>query len=196
MSLSAKTLRSGGVIAFPTDTVYGIGAIFYKSDSVAQLYKIKSRPHNKAIPILIGNKNQLDSIAKNISLTSKQLMKLYWPGPLTIIMQKQDTVDSIVSSSNTVAVRMPNFDWLRDLISLVGPLAVTSANKSSEPAAITYNEVQRSIGDDVDLIVKNDVFSLSTNSFSQASTVVDCSIEPPITLREGPISNLDIIENI
>ncbi|MDP6583298.1 MAG: L-threonylcarbamoyladenylate synthase [Anaerolineales bacterium] len=184
---SARILNSGGLIAFPTDTVYGVGALFTNKSAVKRLYDTKSRTLNKAIPILVGNFYDIWSLSKEVTPSAQKLAKLFWPGPLSLVVHKSDNVPDIVAPGSTVALRSPNHYWLLELLSLVGPLAVSSANKSGESEAISCNEVQASFGNKLDLIVSGTIIRPSL-----PSTVVDCSVDPPKIIREGPISSASI----
>ncbi|HCU98575.1 MAG TPA: threonylcarbamoyl-AMP synthase [Chloroflexi bacterium] len=196
ISIAASALKLGGTVAFPTDTVYGVGAIFSFPNSVDQLYKIKSRPYDKAIPVLVSSVSQLDLLAKNISTTTKLLIQHFWPGALTIVIHKHPSVNNVVAPDSTIAVRMPNHLWLLNLIEASGPLAVTSANKSKKPATNSYKTVHDSIGNNIDLLVKTTCHTtlFYPNTPSLASTIVDCTKKPPVVLREGPISKSEIMK--
>ena len=184
---SANILKYGGLIAFPTDTVYGVGALYANTDAVRRLYNVKSRAHNKAIPILIEKLSDVWSLSTKVSQSAQNLAKAFWPGPLSLVVYKSASVPTIVAPGSTVALRSPDHSWLLELLNQVGPLAVSSANKSGEPHAISYTEVQASLGNKIDLIVSG-----KTLRPSLPSTVVDCSVDPPKVLREGPISALSI----
>tara|TARA_B100000945_G_scaffold321456_1_gene336157 strand:- start:7357 stop:8001 length:645 start_codon:yes stop_codon:yes gene_type:complete len=196
VSIAANALKLGGTVAFPTDTVYGVGAIFSFPNSVDQLYKIKSRPYDKAIPVLVSSVSQLDLLAKNISTTTKLLIQRFWPGALTIVVQKHPSVNNVVAPASTIAVRMPNHLWLLKLIAASGPLAVTSANKSKKSATNSYKTVRHSIGNNIDLLVKTTSHKtlFDPSAPSLASTIVDCTKKPPVVLREGPISKSEIMK--
>tara|TARA_B100001123_G_C15287760_1_gene1016255 strand:+ start:1572 stop:2204 length:633 start_codon:yes stop_codon:yes gene_type:complete len=187
INISVKILTNGGLIAFPTDTVYGIGALFTNTSAVKRMYDAKSRALNKAIPILVGSFSDAWSLAKDLSPSASNLAKTFWPGPLSIVVNKSDSVPTIVAPGSTVALRSPNHSWLLQLLNLVGPLAVSSANKSGKSESISYSEVKKSFGNELDLIVSG-----NTNGPSLPSTVVDCSVNPPKILREGPISSASI----
>ena len=184
---SVKILNSGGLVAFPTDTVYGVGALFTNKSAVKRLYDAKSRTLNKAVPILVGNFYDVWSLSKEVTPSAQKLAKTFWPGPLSLVLRKSDNVSAIVAPGSTVAVRSPNHFWLLELLSLVGPLAVSSANKSGESESISCTEVQASFGNKLDLIVSG-----TTIRPSLPSTVVDCSVDPPKIILEGPISSTSI----
>ena len=184
---SVKILTNGGLIAFPTDTVYGVGALFTNTSAVKRMYYAKSLALNKAIPILVGNFYDAWSLAKDVSPSARNLAKAFWPGPLSIVVNKNDSVPTIVAPGSTVALRSPNHSWLLELLNLVGPLAVSSANISGASDSMSCSDVKASFGNELDLIVSG-----NTNRPSLPSTVVDCSVNPPKIIREGPISNASI----
>jgi L-threonylcarbamoyladenylate synthase len=167
--------------------VYGVGALFTNKSAVKRLYDAKSRTLNKAIPILVGNFYDVWSLSKEVTPSAQKLAKTFWPGPLSLVVRKSDNVSAIVAPGSTVAVRSPNHSWLLELLSLVGPLAVSSANKSGEPESMACSEVQASFGNKLDLIVSG-----TSVRPSLPSTVVDCSVDPPKIIREGPISSTSI----
>tara|TARA_B100000809_G_C14987156_1_gene476641 strand:+ start:291 stop:923 length:633 start_codon:yes stop_codon:yes gene_type:complete len=184
---SASILKNGGLIAFPTDTVYGVGALYTNISAVQRLYNVKSRAPTKAIPILIGKLSDIWSLSTDVTQSAKTLAEAFWPGPLSLVVYKSTSVPTIVAPGSTVALRSPNHSWLLELLNHVGPLAVSSANKSGEPDATSYTEVQASLGNKLDLIVSG-----KTIRPSLPSTIVDCSVDPPKMIREGPISALSI----
>ena len=151
------------------------------------MYYAKSRALNKAIPILVGNFYDAWSLAKDVSPSARNLAKAFWPGPLSIVVNKNDSVPTIVAPGSTVALRSPNHSWLLELLNLVGPLAVSSANISGASDSMSCSDVKASFGNELDLIVSG-----NTNRPSLPSTVVDCSVNPPKIIREGPISNASI----
>lgn len=180
-------IRVGGVVAFPTDTVYGIGADPFQPEAVASLYRAKGRPADKAIAVLMGSSGDLPKVAQNIPDWVQRLMEAFWPGALTLILEKQPAIPSIVSGTDTLGVRMPDHPVAVELMGATGPLAVTSANVSGVAAASEAAEVERQLGGKIEMIVDGGV-----SPGGQPSTVLDCSTYPPKVLREGPISTRQI----
>src|SRR5258705_3356554 len=125
-----EILRTGGLVAFPTDTVYGLGALAFDGKAVESIYPAKDRPIEKAIPVLIGDMNGLDEVALDISHMVRELAVRFWPGPLTILVPKKPGLPESVSAPSTVGVRVPDHDIARPLLRAAGPMAVTSANIS------------------------------------------------------------------
>jgi len=142
---AAKILRSGGVIAFPTETVYGLGALLTKPKAIARIYKIKQRPRSKPLQVLIANFRQ----AKELGVFDARAMtyaKKHWPGPLTLVVYKTRKVPAIVSAGGkTVGLRIPAHRTILNLIRRVGPIAATSANIAGEKPALTAAAVKQQL---------------------------------------------------
>ena len=177
---AAQLLREQRLVAFPTDTVYGLGTLAFDGPTALKLYVAKERPPEKAIPILIADITDLDQIAIDVPPIARQLMETFWPGALTLVVPKQPHIPVEVSATNTVAVRMPDLDLARDLLRLTGPLAVTSANRSAGPNPRTAQEVLDQLAGRIDAIVDG-----GQTPGGVPSTVVDCTPMTPTILREG-----------
>ena len=187
----ADYAKQGKLIIMPTDTVYGIGCDAFNETAVAHLYKVKQRPYSKAIPILIAEVNQLDKVVSHIPDNTRDLIRRFWPGSLTIIFPKNPNLPPNISPDDTVAVRMPDHSITRSIIRMVGgAMAVTSANLSGEMSALNGDEAMRIFNGYVAAVLND---GLSPQSL--ASTVVDCSGETLKILREGPISKRDLFSN-
>jgi len=180
IDLAAQLLREQRLVAFPTDTVYGLGTLAFDGPTALKLYVAKERPPEKAIPILMADISDLDQIAINVPPIAYRLMEAFWPGALTIVVPKQPAIPIEVSTTNTVAVRIPALDLARDLMRLTGPLAVTSANRSSGPNPRTAQEVLDQLGGRIDAILDG-----GTTPGGVPSTVIDCTQLTPVILREG-----------
>ena len=180
LDLAALFLREHHLVAFPTDTVYGLGTLAFDGPTALKLYVAKERPPEKAIPILMADISDLDRIAINVPPIAYRLIETFWPGALTIVVPKQPTIPIEVSTTNTVAVRIPDLDLARDLMRLTGPLAVTSANRSSGPNPRTAQEVFDQLGGRIDAILDG-----GTTPGGVPSTVIDCTQPTPVILREG-----------
>ena len=177
---AAQLLREHQLVAFPTDTVYGLGTLAFDGSTVLKLYVAKERPPEKAIPILIADIADLDQVAIDVPSLAYRLMEAFWPGALTIVVPKQPRIPIEVSTTSTVAVRMPDLDLARDLMRLTGPLAVTSANRSAGPNPRTAQEVLDQLEGRIDAIVDG-----GETPGGVPSTVVDCTQVTPVILREG-----------
>ena len=180
LDLAAQMLRDHRLVAFPTDTVYGLGALAFDGPAVLKLYAAKERPPEKAIPILIADIADLDQVASDVPPLAYRLMETFWPGALTIVVPKQRRIPIEVSTTNTVAVRMPDLDLARELMRLAGPLAVTSANRSAGLNSCTAQEVFEQLAGRIDAIVDG-----GETPGGVPSTVVDCTRAAPAILREG-----------
>ncbi len=180
LDLAAQLLREQRLVAFPTDTVYGLGTLTFDGSTVLKLYVAKERPPEKAIPILIADIADLDQVAIDVPPLAYRLMETFWPGALTIVVPKQPHIPVEVSASSTVAVRMPDLDLARDLMRRTGPLAVTSANRSAGPNPRTAQAVLDQLAGRIDAIVDG-----GETPGGVPSTVVDCTQAAPIILREG-----------
>jgi len=181
-------LKKGGLVAFPTDTVYGIGALAFDGKAVKSIYEAKDRPTEKAIPILIAEIMELKKVASNISVATRQLASRFWPGPLTCVVSKLPLLPSVVSATDTIGVRIPDFAVTRILLRLTGPMAVTSANISDQPSPTTAEEVLAQLDGCIPLIIDGGKTPGGT-----PSTVVDCTSQEIKILREGPISREEIL---
>lgn len=180
-------LAQGELVAFPTDTVYGLGADAFNDQAVRKLYLAKGRSHEKAIPVLVANLEQFVEVVDQTTLTAMRLIEKFWPGPLTIILGQATDLASSISARGTVGVRIPDHPIAQELILEAGPLAVTSANRSGDPEACTAEEIETTLGAQVRLLVDG-----GRTLGGQPSTVVDCTQDPPKILRAGPISEEEI----
>lgn len=178
-----KILRNGGLVAFPTDTVYGVGALAFNGKAVESIYIAKDRPIEKAIPVLIWDKDDMEKVGIDIPEIAYRLASRFWPGPLTVVIPKKPTLPESVSATNTVGVRVPDHETARALLRAAGPMAVTSANISGRPSPSTAQEVLAQLGGRIDLIIDG-----GTTPGGVPSTLVDCTGEDIKILREGPIS--------
>ena len=185
--LTLQTLYKSGVVAFPTDTVYGIGCLISDQIAVERLFIIKGRDLSKAIPILLGDISQIEQIAPLLNQKAMILAQHYWPGALTLIVPKLPDLLKIISPYPTVAVRIPKHTWLQSLIIKSGPLAVTSANLSDMPPARTAKEVITQLDSRIELVIDGEECSGGV-----PSSIVDCSISEVKVLREGAISEKEI----
>jgi L-threonylcarbamoyladenylate synthase len=189
LAAAVEVLACGGVVAFPTDTVYGLGALAFDENAVAMLYDVKERGMDKAIPLLIGDFGQLERVTSKVTAMAEKLARRFWPGPLTIVLPRHRMIPDAVTPLPTVGVRIPNLDSTRKLLRLTGPLAVTSANISGQSSPSTAAGVEVQLGKRIPLILDGGVTPGGT-----PSTVVDCTKRRPVILREGPISLEEILK--
>lgn len=179
---AVKVLESGGLVAFPTDTVYGLAASPWDDDAVECLYRVKERARDLPIPLLLSDAGLIFRVAA-LPEQCQPLPKHFWPGGLTLVLPKTAAVSAAVSPRETVAVRMPDLRLTRELIREAGGiLAVTSANVSGEPSPVTASDVEAQLGGRIPLIVDGGPCRVGV-----ASTVLDCSVSPPLVLRRGAV---------
>lgn len=176
-------LRAGGLVAFPTDTVYGLGAQAFNQTAVESIYLAKDRPLEKAIPILIADVVDLDKVADAVPALALRLAVRFWPGPLTLVVPKHASLPAAVSATSTVGVRIPDHGAARALLRAAGPMAVSSANLSGQDNPRTVGEVIRQLNGRIPLILNGGV-----TRGGVPSTVVDVTGAEPVILREGPIT--------
>ena len=183
IDLALDVLNNSGLVAFPTDTVYGVGALVYDGAAVESIYIAKNRPIEKAIPVLIADAEDMDKVGMDIADIARRIAARFFPGPLTCIIPKQPTLPSAVSATSTVGVRAPDHDVARALLRAAGPMAVTSANISGQPSPSTAEEVFAQLNGRIELIIDG-----GKTPGGVPSTVVDCTSDEIKILREGPIS--------
>lgn len=175
-------LLAGGVVAVPTDTVYGIACLVDKRESIQRLYAIKERNRIKAIPVLVGSLEQISQVAASVPSAAQMLSDYFWPGALTLVLKKHPDLPIELTSYSTVGLRMPNYEWLRSLLQSCGPLATTSANISGQPSLSDAQEVLNALNGRVNLLIDG-----GTCVGGIPSTVIDCTLTPVKILREGEI---------
>jgi L-threonylcarbamoyladenylate synthase len=186
-----RILKNGGIVAFPTDTVYGLGALAFNNAAIESIYTAKDRPIEKAIPILIGDLGELDKIADDIPNMALRFAARFWPGPLTCIVPKKQILPLAVSATSTVAVRIPDHHDARALLRAAGPMAVTSANISGQASPSTAQEVYEQLNGRIPLILDG-----GKTKGGVPSTLVDCTGQEPVVLREGPISLAELLASL
>jgi L-threonylcarbamoyladenylate synthase len=184
-------LTAGGLVAFPTDTVYGVGALAFDGKAVESIYVAKDRPVEKAIPVLISEVMDLEKVGIGISEAAWKLASRFWPGPLTILVPKRPELPESVSATATVGVRVPDHENARALLRAAGPMAVTSANISGAQSPIRAEEVQEQLGGRVPLIIDG-----GQTPGGVPSTLVDCTGSELKILREGPISLEELLSSL
>ncbi|MBI4300533.1 MAG: threonylcarbamoyl-AMP synthase [Chloroflexi bacterium] len=191
MERAIAALKRGELVAFPTDTVYGIAALGSDDRAVARLYQVKQRPLDKAIPLFLARTDDLPQVAADISPAAWRLARRFWPGPLTMVLKKAPSVSSLVTAGGeTVAVRVPDHPVALALVEGVGgPLAVTSANISGAGSVATAEEVAGQLGGHVELVI-----DVGPVPMGKESTIVDVSGERAVLLREGALSWQEVLE--
>ncbi len=177
-------MKSGGIIAIPTDTVYGIGADPFNPDAVQKLYTIKGRPDGKPIPLVLSSVSDVHRVAQNLPDYFFHLTDRFWPGGLTIIVEAKNLLPILTAGGDTVGVRIPDNPLLLQILQTFGgPAAITSANLSGEPPATSPEEIGEELASRIDLIVDG-----GKTPGPIPSTVYDISVSPPVIRRHGVIS--------
>jgi len=182
ISAATQVIRAGGVVAYLTDTLYGLGADAFNAGAVERVFAVKSRIQEKALPVIIGEKNFLSRVVTEISETAKQLIDHFWPGPLSLILPAAPALPALLhGDSGKVAVRLPACAVSRALaVAAGGALTATSANRSGQAAAQSAGEVIAMLGDAIDLVVDS-----GPCTETRPSTIVDLTVSPPRVLRDG-----------
>jgi L-threonylcarbamoyladenylate synthase len=183
-----EILQFGGLVAFPTDTVYGVGALAFNGAAVESIYAAKGRPVEKAIPVLIGDADDLAKVSAEVPEIALKLAARFWPGPLTMVVPKHPGLPEAISATATIGVRIPDHPVARALLRLAGPMAVTSANLSGQPSPSTALEVFAQLGGRIALILDG-----GKTPGGVPSTVVDCAGPGLQVLRTGPIPRSEIL---
>ena len=182
-----EILESGGIVAFPTDTVYGIGTSAFNNEAVLSLFEAKGRSRMQAVPVLISSMAQIATVTTGLSDLARPLAEKYWPGPITLVLSKNTNLAEAVSPSDTVGVRMPKHEFAKLLLDAVGPLAVTSANITGHQSLSGADEVFQAMKGKIELVIDG-----GKTPGQVPSTVVDCTGMTPVIIREGPISQSEI----
>jgi L-threonylcarbamoyladenylate synthase len=182
-----QLIQGGGLVAFPTDTVYGLAAMAFNEQAIERLYMVKGRDSAKAVAVLLGTINHLPLVTSEPGEISQRLGERFWPGPLTLVIRRHPSLPDILSPTPTIGIRIPDHDLALSLLNGAGPLAVSSANLSGGPSACTAEEVYAQLGGRIPLILDG-----GATPGGIPSTVIDCTGNEPLILRSGPISLNDI----
>jgi len=182
-------LRQGGLVAFPTDTVYGLGACASIPQAVERVYKVKERPQNMALPLLLADASQIARLAEPVPPVAWLLINKFLPGALTLVLSRSNSVPDILTAGEaTIAVRVPAHPIPVALVEGLGtPIVGTSANLSGHPSPLTADEVYSQLGDKVELIIDG-----GRCPGGKESTIVDVTGDIPVVLREGAISREEL----
>lgn len=184
LDAASLAIQRGDLVVLPTDTVYGIGADAFDAEAVAGLLEAKDRGRAMPPPVLIGSASTVEAIAVRIPAYARALMEEFWPGPLTLVLHQQMSLQwDLGDTRGTVAVRMPDHALALSLLERTGPLAVSSANISGDPAATTAQEADDMLGEVVEVII-DDGPSPGTGT----STIVDATADQGRILRRGVLS--------
>lgn len=182
IQIAVQMINDGGTVAFPTDTVYGLGADAFSPPAIDQLFAIKERDQDRAIAVLLGSIEQLSLVTESPSPAALQLAHDYWPGALTLVVPRHSGMPSNLSPRPTIGVRIPNHPVALAFLLAAGPLAVTSANLSGQQNTTTAEEVLSQLDGRVDLVLDG-----GKTPGGVPSTVVDMTGNEPVVLRQGPL---------
>lgn len=187
LTRARQVLQDGGLVAFPTDTVYGLASRVDSVRAIEKLFAAKGRDFNKAIAVLVGSVDQLPLVAQNFPPPALRLAERFWPGALTLVVQRLAALPDVLSPLPTVGLRMPNHPFALALLRACGPLATTSANISGEPNPVTAADVAAQLSGRIDLILDG-----GPCPGGVPSSVVDCTRPGLPVLRHGAISEVDL----
>lgn len=191
INLAATVLRDGGIVVFPTETVYGIGALADSCFGPQEIFEVKVRPLDMPLPWLVENENALDTYGVEVADYAHRLAHEFWPGPLTLVVKASDKVGrDFRAKDGTVALRSPDHEVVIELLKAAGgPLLTTSANTHGKPPAGAFAELEERIIQAADMALDG-----GETEHQTASTVVDCTGAAPVVLREGAVSAERIAE--
>ena len=189
----ANIIKDGGIVIFPTETVYGIGVNGLNETAIKKLYEVKQRPINKPISLLVNSIEMIEKVAKDITEIEYDLIKKFLPGPLTIVLKKKDIVPDIVTAGfDTVGIRMPENEIAQKLVEYAGvPISTPSANISGKPSGTNLKEIMKDFNNKVDYFIDGGVSKIGV-----ASTIVQVINGNPYILRKGKISEEQIMEQV
>jgi L-threonylcarbamoyladenylate synthase len=186
---AAEVVRNGGLAAFPTETVYGLGANIFDEGAVSKIFVAKGRPADNPLIAHVGERSQIEELAAEIPATADLLIDAFFPGPLTLVLPKSDRISKIASAGlTTIGIRMPAHDLARDFLHECGtPVVAPSANRSGRPSPTTWQAVAEDLDGLIDCILQGEATQIGLES-----TVVDCSSAVPALLRRGAVSIDDL----
>jgi L-threonylcarbamoyladenylate synthase len=184
-----EVLQAEGLVALPTDTLYGLAADISSETALERLVTVKARPHDMPIPIFISGMDALEGITPEVSEVVRRLARQFWPGPLTLILHASPEISEMITAgTGTVGVRIPRLPLIQTILTTLGrPITGTSANKSGGINPLTAKDVSQSIGDQIDLLVDG-----GRVPGGIASTVLDCTQLPFRIIREGAVGRQSI----
>jgi L-threonylcarbamoyladenylate synthase len=186
---AAQYIINGGIVAFPTETVYGLGANVFDEAAVAEIFAAKQRPADNPLIAHVSNPEQIGQLAADLSEAADKLIDRFFPGPLTVVLRKRRSVPEIATAGlDSIGVRMPKNDLAREFLAACGtPVVAPSANLSGRPSPTTWQAVYEDLNRRIDCILQGEPTEIGLES-----TVVDCTGETPRLLRQGAISLEDI----
>ena len=188
---AAAIISGGGVIAYPSETIYGLGADASNEQAIRRIFEIKGRNFNNPISLIIGHSQDVYPLVRKVTASAQKLMDAFWPGPLTIIFEAAGSVSPLLTAdTGRIGIRLSGHDAARKIAGKAGkPLTATSANLSGSPECATADQVIAQLGDKLDAVV-----DLGKTSGSAGSTIIDATTEQPVILRSGGISREEILQ--
>ena len=184
IAAAVSALKEGGLVVLPTDTVYGIGADAFNNEAVAALLAAKGRGRDMPVPVLVGSWHTIEGLVYTVPHTARELIRAFWPGALSLVVRQAPSLPwDLGDAHGTVMLRMPLHPVAIELLSEVGPMAVSSANISGRPAAVSAADAREQLGDLVDVYLDG-----GPSEQQAASTIVDLSGAHPRILRTGPVT--------
>jgi L-threonylcarbamoyladenylate synthase len=182
---AAEMIRRGGLVAFPTETVYGLGADVFNEDALRRIFEAKQRPPDNPLIVHISDISQIGELAGSVNSNAKKLIGAFFPGPLTIVLKKRENISGLATAGlETVGIRMPSFPIAHEFLAKCEtPVAAPSANLSGRPSPTTWQAVREDLEGRIDCILRGDPTEIGLES-----TVVDCTAEEPVILRRGSTS--------
>jgi L-threonylcarbamoyladenylate synthase len=183
ITAAARAVRSGAVVVLPTDTLYGIGADAFNSSAVASVLAAKGRGRDMPVPVLVGSWSTIDGLVNFVPAVLRDLIEAFWPGGLTVVVEHAPSLAwDLGDARGTVAVRMPLHPVALELLAETGPMAVSSANVTGQPPAVTAQQAYAQLGESVSVYLDGGEVPLG-----RPSTIVDLTGEVPTVLRAGAI---------
>jgi len=181
---AVKEIKSGGIVVYPTETFYGIGADALNGNAVEMIFKLKGRMENKPLPLVISDIDMLELLGAEVNQASRRLMDVFWPGPLTLLLKVRKKLPAgIVSAENKVAVRISSSSVARNIaFSVASPITATSANISGGKSPLSISDIPDNIIKKVNLVI-----DAGTLNGVKGSTIVDANFSLPRIIREGEI---------
>jgi L-threonylcarbamoyladenylate synthase len=182
---AARVILSGGVVAVPTESFYGLAVHALNEKAIERLFAVKGRQEDKPLLILIASREPLDSYVTEVSNRTRRLIERFWPGGLTLVFHAKPILpDLLTAGTGKIGVRVSSHPVPRELAKAVGaPITGTSANRSGQPSCSTAEEVREAVGEDIDLILDG-----GRTPGGKGSTVLDVTLDPPVVLRDGIVS--------
>lgn len=190
LAAAAGAVRAGQLVVLPTDTVYGLGSDAFSATGVATVLRAKGRGRDMPVPVLVGSWSTVDGLVLGVPRDARALIEAFWPGGLSIVLRNAPSLAwDLGETRGTVMLRMPLHPVALELLREVGPMAVSSANRSGQPPATTVDEARDQLGGDVSVYLDGGPVTAAV-----ASTIVDLTGDEPLVLREGAVSVAEVGE--